>query len=298
MFKKADRKRAKLRLALCGVAGSGKTYSALRIAKGLGGRVALLDTERGSGELYSAEFDYDIACLDNDFSPANYIKIINEAEKSGYDILIIDSLSHAWMGEGGVLDILDKASKASASKNSYTAWRTVTPQHNALVDAILKSKMHIIVTMRSKADYVVVESENSHGRKTSSPQKIGLAPIQREGLDFEFTVVLDLSVDGNIATSSKDRTKLFAGKNILITEKTGEELLEWLENGKAEPTEAEVFEEYRIKLEQTQNMLELQKVFAQAWKAVESESYRSTLTAIKDQKKEEFNIGEHHREAM
>ena len=174
MFRKAERKQAKLRLALCGPSGSGKTYSALLIAQGLapGGKIALIDTERGSGELYADLTEYDVAPLEPPYTPARYIELIESAEEAGYDVLIIDSLSHAWTGEGGVLDMHDKAAAASRSGNSFAAWREVTPQHNQLVDAILGANLHIITTMRTKTAYDLVDD----GRGKKKPVKIGLAP--------------------------------------------------------------------------------------------------------------------------
>lgn len=230
MFRKAQRRAAKLRLALVGPSGSGKTYSALMVAKGLGGRVALVDTERGSGELYSHLLDYDAAQLDPPFSPEKYIQAIRMAEQAGYDILIIDSLSHAWTGEGGVLDMHDRASKSV--RNSFAAWREVTPQHNALVDAILGSNCHVIVTMRTKTAY---EITNENGK--TKVAKVGLAPVQRDGLEYEFTLVMDLSVEGHIANASKDRTGLFDGQHIVPSEDTGKSLKGWLEGGSPERTQ-------------------------------------------------------------
>ena len=233
MFRKAERKQVKLRLALCAPSGAGKTYSALLLAKGLGGKVALLDTENGSGDLYSHLFDYDVATITENYDPKKYIEIIKNAEKSGYNVLIIDSLSHAWNAEGGILDTQNKAERASKSQNGYYAWRDVTPLHNALVNAILQSNMHIICTMRTKMAYEV--SKNSSGKLV--PIKIGMAPIQREGMEYEFSVVLDISTEGHLSSCSKDRTMLFDGKNFVITEQTGEDLLVWLNSGKNQDEE-------------------------------------------------------------
>lgn len=233
MFERAERKRARLRLSLCGPSGSGKTYSALLIAKGLGGNVAMIDTEHASGSLYAGEKEmpeYDTVVLDAPYSPDRYINCIKQAEKMGYSVLIIDSLTHAWIGEGGVLEMVDKATKASKSGNSYTAWRDVTPAHNKLVEAILTSKLHIITTMRTKTEYAM--ETNASGKL--APRKIGLAPIQRDGMEYEFTVVLDLSIDGHVASASKDRTSLFDGKHEVPGEKTGKMLLEWLNSGKSQ----------------------------------------------------------------
>jgi hypothetical protein len=235
-FRKAERSKAKLRLALCGPSGSGKTFSALLLAQGLapGGKIALIDTERGSGELYADLCDYDVCPLEDGFSPRRYVALINDAAQAGYDVLIIDSLSHAWSGEGGALDMVDKAAKASRSGNSFAAWREVTPEHNRLVDAILSAPMHVIVTMRTKTAYEVVE--NDKGRK--APVKIGLAPVQKEGMEYEFTAVLDLSVDGHVATASKDRTRLFDGRHEVLSAAIGTELLAWLNTGKDTPPPA------------------------------------------------------------
>ena len=230
VFQRAQRKAAKLRLALCGVSGSGKTYSALLIAKGMGGRIAMIDTENGSGQLYSDDPKmppYDAIELSAPYSPQRYIERIKAAETAGYDILIIDSLSHAWAGEGGILDIHDKVTKSSRSQNSFNAWKDVTPQHNKLVETIVSSNLHIIVTMRSKPFHVVVENE----RGKSAPVKVGLAPIQREGIEYEFTVALDLSVEGHIASASKDRTSLFDGQPFKPQEETGKKMMQWLNSG-------------------------------------------------------------------
>jgi hypothetical protein len=148
-------------------------------------------------------------------------------------VLIIDSLSHAWTGEGGVLDMHDKASAASKSGNSFAAWREVTPQHNALVDAMIGANLHIIVTMRTKTAYDILDDGNGKKR----PVKVGLAPVQRDGMEYEFTTVLDLSVEGHVATATKDRTSLFDGQHFVPVQATGDALRQWLESGK-DPVEA------------------------------------------------------------
>ncbi|MCK8600515.1 ATP-binding protein [Desulfoferrobacter suflitae] len=227
MFRKAQRKQAKLRLALAGPSGSGKTYSALRIATGLGGPIAVIDTERRSGDLYSDEFNYDISPIDGPFGPQEYISRIKTAERAGYNVLIIDSLSHAWAGTGGILDIKDRVAKSGKGMNDFTAWRTATPMHIELVDTILTSPCHIIATLRTKTAYDVIQKE----KKKTKVTKLGLAFIQSPELEYEFTVVLDLSVDGHIATSTKDRTHLFDGKYFVPDEETGRQLAAWLNSG-------------------------------------------------------------------
>lgn len=228
-FQKATRRQAKLRAGICGPSGCGKSYSALLLARGIAGqdgRIAVVDTERGSASLYSHITEFDVAELTPPYSPARYIQLIKEAASS-YDVLIIDSLTHAWAGEGGILEMHDNATKAERGGNSYTAWRNVTPQHNALVDAILNAPCHVIITMRTKTAYEMID--NGKGKK--SPIKVGLAPIQRDGMEYEFTMVFDISVDGNIATASKDRTTLWRGRNEIISLSHGEELRGWLESG-------------------------------------------------------------------
>jgi len=220
-FHKAERKRGKLRLAIAGPAGSGKTYSALLIAFGIGGRVAFIDTERGSGELYDHLGEYDACTLEAPFEPKKYVAAIRAAEEAGYNTIIIDSLTHAWAGTGGLLDrhgmIADK------SGNSWAAWRMVTPQHNELVDALLQSSCHIIATMRSKMEYTQVEEG---GKK--SVKKLGMSPIQRDGMEYEFTVFMDID-QNHTASSTKDRTTLFDGQYFKPSKQTGRMLMEWLE---------------------------------------------------------------------
>jgi hypothetical protein len=224
-FRRAERKKAKLRLGIVGPAGSGKTYSSLLVAKGLGGKVAVIDTENGSGDLYAHLMEYDVCTLDAPYTVDKYVKAIEEAERGGYDTIIIDSLSHAWAGEGGLLDQQGKIADAGRG-NSYTAWRQITPMHNRFVEAMLTSKCHVIATMRSKTEYVL--ETNDRGKQ--EPKKVGMAPVQREGMDYEFTTVLELATNHN-ATVSKDRTSLFDGQIFKPSEKTGEALLAWLETG-------------------------------------------------------------------
>lgn len=224
-FRKAERRQAKLRLGLVGPSGSGKTYGALLIAQGLGGRIALIDTENGSGELYADACDYDVCQITPDFTPDKYVAAIHEAERAGYDVIIIDSLSHAWSGEGGILEYVDKL---KGRGNDFAAWRKATPLHNALVNAMLQSPCHIIATMRAKTAYDMEKDERTGKIK---PIKIGLAPVQRDGMDYEFTVVFEIDQQRHLAEATKDRTSLFDGQVFQITPETGEKLKGWLETG-------------------------------------------------------------------
>ena len=232
-FCKAERKHARLRLALTGPSGAGKTMGALRLAKGMAQgltcTIALIDTEKGSSELYAHVTDFDVLQFHPPFPPKKYLQGIKLAEQEGYGILIIDSLSHAWNGEGGLLEMVDAYRVADPRQNGFAAWKKAAPEHTRLVEALLQTTLHIIVTLRSKVAYEVVHDEKT-GR--TRPVKVGLAPIQREGLDYEFTTVLDLAVDGHLALASKDRTGLFDGVPRLLEEAVGVELIQWLTNPK------------------------------------------------------------------
>ena len=232
-IRKAERKKAKLRLGIAAPSGAGKTYSALLMAFGIGGKVGLIDTEHGSGDLYAHLGDYDVIGIEAPYTVDKYQKAIAAFEQAGYTTIIIDSLSHAWAGDGGLLDKQGKI--ADRGTNSFAAWRTITPEHNALVDAMLQSPCHIIATMRAKQEYVL--ETNDKGKQT--PKKVGMAPVQREGMEYEFTVMLDVDMQ-HIASASKDRTSLFDGRFFKISEDTGKELLAWLETGTEGPDVAAI----------------------------------------------------------
>lgn len=225
-FTKATKEKSRLRLALMGPSGSGKTFTALTFAKVLGAKVAVIDSERGSASKYADMFEFDTCDLES-HSPQTYIDCIREAEKAGYDVLIIDSLTHAWSGKEGALEQVDKVAKRSGSGNSFTAWREVTPQHNALVDAMIGSRCHIIATMRTKQEYVL--EENEKGKKV--PRKIGMAPIQRDGMEYEFDVTADMNLDHDLIVS-KTRCAQIDG---YVGRKPGAEfaeiLREWVTGG-------------------------------------------------------------------
>lgn len=224
-FQRATRRKSKLRLGVAGPAGSGKTTAALQIAKGLGGKVALLDTERGSASLYSGVFDFDVLDLDPPYAPERFIEAIHVAEKAGYDVLVIDSITHEWNGSGGCCDINEALAQARYKGNTWSAWSETTPRHRAFLDAILQSRLHVIATMRSKTETVQMDG----GRV----KKLGMKTEQREGVDYEFTVVLELDHQTHFATATKDRTRLFKDP-VQVTEDVGIMLRNWLDSG-AEP---------------------------------------------------------------
>ena len=225
IYRKAERRKAKLRLAITGPSGSGKTYSALLVAFGIGGKIALLDTENGSGDLYSSLGDYDVCQISAPFTVQKYIDAIKDAENSGYDVLILDSISAEWAGSGGLLNLHTQLTSNNRN-NSFSAWGQVTPKHNAFIDAIVASKLHIICTIRSKTEYAQIQNDKG---KTEI-KKIGLGLVQREGIDYEFTTVFDLNQDHSVSVS-KDRTSLFDGQVFMITQETGQTLKEWLDTG-------------------------------------------------------------------
>lgn len=225
-FEKAVRMKAKLRLALTGPSGSGKTYGALKIAQGIGGKIAVIDTEKGSASLYAHLAEFDVLELDPPYSPERFIEAVKAAEGAGYEVLIVDSITHEWSGVGGCLELVDQVANAKYKGNSWSAWNEITPRHRAFLDALMRSPMHIIATARSKTETAQTEQ---NGRK--KVVKLGMKAEQRDGLEYEFTTVLDLVHEGHFAVASKDRTGLFGGDPQPISEDTGKALLDWLESG-------------------------------------------------------------------
>jgi hypothetical protein len=225
-IRKARRSATKLRLLLTGPSGAGKTWGALQIAKGMGGKTVVIDTEEGSSDLYDHLHDFDVIDLRPPFSPERYIEAIKAAEAAGYEVIVIDSVTHCWSGPGGCLEILEDVAKAQFRGNTWSAFSVVTPRWRAFVDAILRSPAHVICCGRSKTETAQVDD---HGKKKVA--KLGMKLEARDGLEFEFTCVLDLIHDGHYATVSKDRTGLFAGDPKPITPATGERLAAWLAGG-------------------------------------------------------------------
>lgn len=209
LFKQAVKHDAKLRLAIAGPSGSGKTYSALAIATALGGPVAFVDTEHGSASKYADVFAFDVAEMHAPYHPDKFIEAIRQAAEAGYRVIILDSMTHAWNGEGGLLELVEQATKRQKTPNSYTAWHDVTPIQNRLIEAIVMANIHIIATMRSKQEYV--QEKDNNGRSTI--RKVGMAPIQRDGFEYEFDVFFDMDVDNN-AVVSKTRCSALTGKVI------------------------------------------------------------------------------------
>jgi len=245
MFKPAVKHESKLRLAIAGPSGAGKTYTSLAIATSLanGGKVAVVDTEHGSAEKYSGIFPFDVLKLDAPFHPDRFSEAIQMAAQEGYSVVVLDSLSHAWNGAGGALELVEQFSRKYKG-NSYAAWGDVTPIQNRLIESIVGAKLHVIATMRSKQDYILIDRNGKQ-----MPQKVGMAPIQRDGFEYEFDVFLDMDVENN-AVVTKTRCPELTGKvinkpgkdlaNTLRGWLSGEPVVEVKSNGKPAPVAADL----------------------------------------------------------
>lgn len=221
-LRQSERRKAKIKMAFQGSAGSGKTYSSLLLAQGLTNgdfsKIAIIDTENGSADLYAHLGQYNVLTLAPPFNPNNYIKAIDVCEKAGMEVIIIDSISHCW---DYLLDY-----HSSLAGNSFTNWAKITPMQKAFTDKILQCDAHIIATMRTKQDYVLNQKDGKY-----IPEKVGLKAVQKDGLDYEFTIVFDVDIK-HFAVSSKDRTGLFMGKpEFIINSNTGKKILEWCNSG-------------------------------------------------------------------
>ena len=226
-FEKAKRSDVKIKLAIAGPAGSGKTLSALKVARGLvgpEGKIAVCDTEKGSAKLYCTETDFFHVTMNEPHTVDKYLKSIEEAEAAGMDVLILDTISHEWKQLLVEKELLDGSGKG----NKFQNWAPISEKHERFVNGILQANIHIIATMRSKTAYATEQDDKGRITKVS---KVGLDPVQREGIDYEFTVVLDMAKN-NSAEATKDRTGLFKGRVFVPSEETGIVLKDWLKAGK------------------------------------------------------------------
>jgi len=223
-LKRAQRKQVKIKLGIQGPSGSGKTYSSLLLANGLvnnWSKIAVIDTENHSAELYSQLGNYNVLTLSAPFNPERYIQAIETCEKAGMEVIIIDSISHEWESNGGILE-----THSNMTGNSFTNWHKVTPRHNAFIQKMLQSPAHIIATIRSKQDYVL---SDKNGKMV--PEKVGLKGITRDGIDYEFTIVFDIDIK-HFSTATKDRTGLYIDKPaFLISQATGKRIKNWCMQG-------------------------------------------------------------------
>ena len=241
-FQKATRKQVPLKIAITGPSGSGKTFSALLIALGIGKKIAVVDAENGSASLYAGQdkgplagVEFDSLVIEPPYTIDKFVKALDAAEQGKYDVVLIDGISPAWAGEGGLLS--KKEALDQRGGNSYTNWAGITKEHEQFKARLLNADIHLICTMRSKQDYVLEQNEKGK----SAPKKVGMAPIQRDGMEYEFTVVFDLAMDHN-AIASKDRTGLFDGQIFKPSKATGKKIMDWLKGGapvtKPEPAKA------------------------------------------------------------
>ena len=215
-LRKATKQKAKLRIGLSGPSGSGKTYSALLMASGMTSwdKIALIDTENGSGDLYASLGAYNVLPITAPFTPEKYRQAIRACEDAGMEVIIIDSVTHEWDGEGGLLEIHGKM-----PGNSFANWAKITPRHNAFIQSILKSSCHVITTVRTKQGYDMAQN---NGKTTVT--KVGLKEVQREGFEYELTANLNLDI-AHMASSGKDRTGLFVDReDFMVSAETGKEL--------------------------------------------------------------------------
>ncbi|QDX29507.1 ATP-binding protein [Dickeya poaceiphila] len=281
-FERAVRKKARLRLALTGPSGSGKTYSALLVAKGIGGKIAVIDTEKGSASLYSDIADFDVLELEPPFSPERFIEAIHAAEIAEYDTLIIDSITHEWAGVGGCLELVDTIAKNKFRGNSWSVWSEINPRHRLFLDAILRSNMHIIATMRSKTETAQVEE---NGRKKVA--KLGMKSEQRDGVEYEFTTVLDIGHETHHAIASKDRTKIFSNADpVILSEAVGARLLEWLDSGVNQHDEA--LKHFTEAAASAKSVDELKSAFEEAWRTLRGSTQQSDAKSVYDIRKSEL----------
>lgn len=248
MFKveRAVRSQAKARIALVAASGGGKTYSALLLAKGiveymieaglvsgtLEGKIGVVDTERKSASLYAHLLPFDVINLEAPYTTARYKGAISALENAGNQVIVVDQISHAWAGAGGLLETVDKIK--AQSHDQFSAWKDVTPEQNEFIEFLLACRAHLIVSMRAKSAYVMEEYTDRQGNRKHKPKRIGLAPVQRAGIEYEFTTVMDIEVGTNLATSTKDRTSLFVDQSVRLNEEWGKKLAHWLYAGQAQ----------------------------------------------------------------
>jgi hypothetical protein len=234
MFTKAVKHKAYGRMALIGVSGSGKTMTALKIATSLvsGAKVAVIDTEHGSASKYADLFDFSVVELTS-FAPQQFIQAIKAAESAGFDVLIIDSLSHAWMGTDGILEIKDRITANSKSGNDFQGWGKVTPQHNQLIEAILGAKLHVIATMRSKMKHVQEDDPNRPGK--TRIVKLGMEAVQRDGLEYEFDIIGEMDTSNTMTITKTRCSELRDGVFTEPGKDVAEIVAKWLNTGEGQP---------------------------------------------------------------
>ena len=275
-LQKAQRQKVKLRIGLSSPSGYGKTYSALLLAYGITqdwSKIAVIDTENNSAQLYSHLGDFNTIDLQPPYHPDRYIQAINVCEEAGIELIIIDSITHEWDGKGGCLELVDQVTQQSNSRNSYIAWGKVTPLHQNFISSILHSSCHIITTVRRKTEYEMVKNEK--GRM--SAEKVGTKEITREGFEYELSLNFEIINDKHFSQPTKDRTGLFDGQDpFVIGEDSGRKLREWAIEGKPSAFD---------QIKQSKSIEELQK----AWSNNVEYQRNPKFIQAKDIKKSELN---------
>lgn len=232
LFQPASKQQAKARVAFSGASGSGKTFWALAWATILaeGEPIAVIDTERGSASLYADTYKFDVLEMRPPYHPDRLVEALHGATQAGYRVVVVDSLTHFWSGQGGVLEIVDQASSRFKG-NTHAAWQVGTPIQQRMVDALLGFDGHLIATMRAKTEWVM--EPDDRGKVT--PRKVGLAPQQRSDIEFEFTMMLELEASTHRAHVAKSRFADFADKVFATqdTQSSAESFLGWLRSGHA-----------------------------------------------------------------
>lgn len=287
-FKRATRRAVRLKLAIQGPSGSGKSLGALALAAGLaeGGKVAVIDTENGSASLYGDRYVFDTLDLSPPYLTKKYLDAIEQAVEGGYKVLVIDSISHQWDGDGGILQRKDEAD-TRPNTNHWTNWGPFTKEHNRFRATLLSAPLHIIATMRSKMAYT--QSEGTGGKKKI--EKLGLQPLQREGMEYEFAVTWDVGMD-HMAAGSKDRTGLFGEPCDLTNKNVAKRLLEWLASA---PSPAAISEDQRRRMwalatgkgmdEPTLRALVKETAKVESTRDIPLDVYNTVIDAIEDWKK-------------
>jgi hypothetical protein len=224
-LEKSSKKKSKVRISIAGASGSGKSYSSILLGYGLCNdfrKLCIIDCEHFSASLYSSLGEYNVINLEPPFHPERFIEAIKLAETSGMQVIVLDAASHVWSGKGGCLEIHERETAKMKVPNSFTAWNSVTPLYQKFIDAIVSSPCHVISTLRSKTEYILAER---NGRQ--APQKVGMAPMMRDGYEFEQTICLELD-QNHKAFCTKDRSGLLQDKEpFVITPDVGRKIIQW-----------------------------------------------------------------------
>jgi hypothetical protein len=228
-FRPATRTATRARIALCGPSGSGKTWTALTLAHALGERIAVVDTEHGSASKYVGVNGWNFETVNpSSFSPKSLTSLLSEAAGDGFDVFVLDTWSHYWMGVDGMLD---QADKRATNSNNFSGWKAVRPDEREMIDALIAYPGHVVATLRVKTEWVI--EENERGKKV--PRKIGLKPEQREGIDYEFDVVGDMDLDNTLTVSKSRIPNLTRAVIQQPGPDLGKTIRSWLEDGEAVP---------------------------------------------------------------